>query len=122
MAIDQQLIDHMFGLISLPRERGLGDDAIKGYMAELFSIIAVHALHAGMHFKHEAYRNEREYRFLRVYPHEARSVPVKHRNRVGTSIKYEEFNWPAVSVCPVRCILIGPACAMVHSLQSCYRT
>ena len=109
MSIDQQLIDQMFGLISLPRGRGLSKDAINGYMGELFSLIAVHALHAGMHFKHEAYRHESEYRFLRVYPPETPSVRVKRRDHAGTSIKYEEFYWAAASALPLRRIVIGPA-------------
>ena len=109
MSIDQQLIDQMFGLISLPRGRGLSNQAINAYMGELFSLIAVHALHAGLHFKHEGYRHESEYRFLRVYPPETPSVRVKRRDRAGTSIKYEDFSWAAASVSPLRRIVIGPA-------------
>jgi len=109
MSIDQQLIDAMFGLISLPRGWGLSNEAINGYMGELFSLIAVHALHAGLHFKHEGYRHESEYRFLRVYPPETPSLRVKRRDRAGISIKYEEFNWAAAGVSPLRRIVIGPA-------------
>jgi hypothetical protein len=107
--IHERLIDRMFGLISLPRGRGLGDDAINGYMAELFSVTTVHALHAGLYFKHEAYRNEREYRFLRVYPPETPSSRVKLRDRAGRALKYEEFDWKGAEIDPLQCIVIGPA-------------
>src|ERR1700733_1256632 len=56
---------------------------INGYMADLFTITAVHALHAGLHFKLEAYRHEQEYRFLRVYPPETPSPRAKVRDRAG---------------------------------------
>jgi hypothetical protein len=79
-------------------------------MGELFSLMAVHALHAGLHFKHEAYRHESEYRFLRVYPPKQPSVMLKRRERAGASIKYEEFNWAAASLSPLRRIIAGPAC------------
>jgi hypothetical protein len=117
MSIDQQLIDQMFPLISLPRGRGLPKDAINGFMGELFSLMAVHALHAGLHFKHEAYRHESEYRFLRVYPPEQPSVRLKHRQRTGASIGYEEFKWVVASISPLRRIVAGPACNFNQAAQ-----
>jgi hypothetical protein len=106
--IHRNIIDKMFALISLPHHRDLGDDAINAYVAELYTLITVHALHAGLHFKHGAYANEQEYRFMQVYP--ASNQPtVKLRTRSYSSIPYREFDWKNAGRNVLKKIVIGPA-------------
>jgi hypothetical protein len=64
--IHRQLIEKMFHLIPLAHARGLPDDVKKAYMAQLATELASRAVHAVLFFKHEAYSNEREYRFLEM--------------------------------------------------------
>jgi hypothetical protein len=45
--IQRSIIEKMFDLISLPRGKGLADDAIKGYVTQLYTLTTVHALHIG---------------------------------------------------------------------------
>jgi hypothetical protein len=65
--IHRKIIGAMFDLISLPRGRRLDKGVINAYMTELTTLLMVHALHAAVHFKHEAYNNEKEYRFLEAH-------------------------------------------------------
>jgi hypothetical protein len=116
--LHRQLINRVFELISLPRGRGLSTQTINGYMADLFTITAVHALHVGLHFKHEAYRHEQEYRFLRVYPPETPSPRAKVRDRAGASVKFETFDWNCDRPSPLRRIVLGPAADIVEGIKS----
>ena len=109
IAIDQAIIDRMFGLISLPRGRKMTDDAIKGFMAQLYTLVTVHGLHAGLHFKHEAYANEEEYRFMQVYPPASKPIVTKLRTRSGLPVRYLEFDWSAAGGSVLSDIIIGPA-------------
>jgi hypothetical protein len=107
--IHRGIIEQMSGLISLPRGRGLSGDSISGYMAELYTLITVHALHAGLHFKHEAYSNEQEYRFMQVHPPADQPLVTKLRTRSYSSIRYQEFDWKSAGRNVLKKIVIGPA-------------
>ncbi len=77
-------------------------------MVELSVALAANALHAVLFFKHEAYNNEREYRFLEV--HRADAPPqVKLRSRPYSLIRYREFDWKSAAAEALRKIVIGPA-------------
>jgi hypothetical protein len=110
--IHRNIIEKMFALISLPRGRDLGDDAIKGYMAELYTLISVHALHAGLHFKHEAYANEQEYRFMQVHPPGNQPLVTKLRTHSYSSIRYQEFDWKDAGRNVLKKIVIGPSASV----------
>jgi hypothetical protein len=107
--VQRQLIEKMFGLISLPKGRNLSGDVIVAYMVELLTTLASHASHAVLFFKHEAYSNEKEYRFLEV--HRADAEPVHElRTRPYSLIRYREFDWKSSSAAnTLKQIVIGPA-------------
>jgi hypothetical protein len=107
--IQHGIVEKMFDLISLPRGKGLGDDAIIGYIAQLLTLTTVHALHAGLHFKHEAYENEQEYRFMQVHPPGSQPLVTKLRTRSYSSIRYQEFDWKSAGRDVLKKIVIGPA-------------
>jgi len=107
--IHRDIIEKMFSLISLPRGRDLGGDAIKAYWAELYTQITVHALHAGLHFKHEAYFNEKEYRFMHVYPAADQPLETKLYTRSYSSVRYQEFDWKSAGGNVLKKIVVGPA-------------
>jgi len=107
--IQRGIIEKMFDLISLPRGKGLSEDAIIGYMAELHSLSTVNALHAGLHFKHEAYANEQEYRFMQVHPPGNQPLGTKLRTRSSSSIRYLQFDWKSAGKDVLKKIVIGPA-------------
>jgi len=107
-AIYKQIIDSMFDLISLPWKRGLPKDVTNAYMGELEFWLTYHVLQAILFFKHEAYSNELEYRFLQIF--RADSEPeVKFRQRPYSLVRYREFDWKKKVPLALRKIMVGPA-------------
>jgi hypothetical protein len=107
--IQRQIIDLAFPLISLPRGRKLDSDILQAYMMELSVLVSLHTLRASLFFKHEAYRNEREFRFMQL--HRADIVPpsVRLRARRSTLVKYRDFDWKSAAPAALTRIVIGPA-------------
>jgi hypothetical protein len=114
--IHRKLVGAMFDLISLPRGRGLDGGVIQAYMAELTTLLMVHALHAALHFKHEAYNNEKEYRFLEVHAVD-KPPKVELRVRHYSLIKYRQFNWKSVAAESLKRIVVGPAADYENASQ-----
>ena len=105
-----QIVDSVFHLISLPRGRDLESAVMHAYMDNLEVSFLLHAVRAVLFFKHEAYANEREYRFLQV--NRAGNVPppeVKYRSRPYGLIRYREFDWRSRSEAALKSIMVGPA-------------
>jgi hypothetical protein len=113
--IHRQLIEKAFGLISLPKGRQLSGDAIVTYMNELLTTLASHVLHAVLFFKHPAYTNEKEYRFLEV--HRADAMPPHGlKDRPYSLIRYREFAWRSAAAA-LKEIVVGPADRSGKTLQ-----
>jgi hypothetical protein len=94
--------------VSLPRGRSLDSVTIEAYMAKLTVSFMLQLLNAGLHFKHAAYNNEKEYRFLEVYPID---LPPQFKLRVRnySFIHYREFDWKTTAADALKEIVIGPA-------------
>jgi hypothetical protein len=108
-ALQGQIIDLAFPLISLPRGRSLGSDALREYMTELSVLVSLHTLRASLFFKHEAYRNEQEYRFMQLHRADIAAPGVKLRARRHALVKYREFEWKSVAPAALTQIVAGPA-------------
>jgi hypothetical protein len=107
-AIQSQIVEKMRNLMMLPAERDLKKAAINVYMAELQMLLTLHILQTILFFKHEAYANEREFRFLQI--HKANEPPpVKVRARRYALVKYREFDWRSVAPDALKKIVVGPA-------------
>jgi hypothetical protein len=107
--LQRRIIDTAFPLISLPRGRNLASEAIRGYMSNLSILVLLHCLRASLFFKHEAYRNEQEYRFMQLHRADIAAPDVKLRARRHSLVKYREFDWRAAAPEALRQIVIGPA-------------
>lgn len=107
--IHRQMIESMFGLISLPRGRNLDSATINSYMKELSVLLSVHALRAALFFKHAAYKNEMEYRFLQVHQADVPPPEVKQRYRSYELVRYREFDWKRLYAGALKQIIVGPA-------------
>lgn len=108
--LDGRLVERMFRLISLPRGKALSSDGVHEYMGELRALLAKHTLLVGLFFKHEAYNNEQEYRFIQI--HRGGSMPapeVKFRSRPYSLVRYREFDWRSLAAGALKEIVIGPA-------------
>lgn len=97
----RRIIEKMLELISLPCSRAV--------QAAWYTYLTVHALSAGLHFKHEAYSNEQEYRFLEAHGIESPVPGIKLRPRRYSLVKYREFNWRKAVPEALNQIVIGPA-------------
>jgi Protein of unknown function (DUF2971) len=92
-----------------PRGRNLESDVIRGYMSNLSVLVSLHCLRAALFFKHEAYRNEQEYRFMQLHRADVAVPDVNLRARRHSLVKYREFDWKAAAPAALRRIVIGPA-------------
>jgi hypothetical protein len=108
--LQTDIIDKMFHLISLPHGKKLDSPTLHEYMRELLVLTSMHCLRSALFFKHEAYSNEVEYRFLQVHmagPHPA--PDVKYRTRPYELVRYREFDWRTVAASSLKKIVVGPA-------------
>lgn len=108
LGIQGQIVEKMHNLIMLPTGRKLKNAAINVYMAELQVLLTLHILQTILFFKHEAYADEREFRFLQI--HKANEPPtVEVRARRYGLVKYREFDWRSVAPDALKKIVVGPA-------------
>jgi hypothetical protein len=62
-------------------------------MRELLVFHSMNVIRGIMFFKHEAYREEREYRFQQLFRYDRAAPNVKYRQRSYSLVRYREFNW-----------------------------
>ena len=89
--------------------KALTGDVLQAYLAELGVLMASHAMHAWLFFKHPAYANEREYRFLRVFEAGEPAPGLRMRMRPYDLTRYIEFDWRSGSPRTLRSVVVGPA-------------
>lgn len=107
--IHEQLVAKTIPIISAPRGKKLSADMISQFMVLLSVRLATSCFMASLFFKHEAYSNEQEYRFLQIYPAN-KSVPnLKFRRRPYSLVRYREFDWKSAAAASVKEIICGPA-------------
>lgn len=96
-------------VLALPSGRNLNDSVVREFIATLSTAFSIAALHSALLFKHEAYRNEDEYRFLHARkPAELRD-DLKRRARGSQIIHFWEFAWKEHWPNALREVVIGPA-------------
>jgi hypothetical protein len=101
-------VEKALPLISLPRSRAMDKATRSLYLQYLPSILAVQTIQISSHFKHESYENEKEYRFLQIFPENGRP-DVKIRTRPNRLIRYIEYDWRAHAPDALRTVWVGPA-------------
>ena len=105
-----QIADKLFQFLSLPCNLAAGP--------EWYTQLTLKALEAGMHFKHPAYINEQEYRFLEAHPIHQPVPDLKFKPHRPYSLgKYREFDWRQSAPDALQQIIIGPAADRQKSLQ-----
>jgi hypothetical protein len=106
----RQIIDEARPLITIHRGKEMTSEAEIEYLNTLLNIVAWQVLRVAVFFKHPAYCNEQEYRFLELC--ETGAVPdIKYRARRYTLIRYKAFDWRSVAPDSLKQIVIGPASA-----------
>ena len=108
VGMDHQIIEGMFELLSLPRGAKLQGTAITAYMVSLQILLTLHTLLPALFFKHRAYSNEKEYRFMQMLS-KKEPLAVKLRFRPYSLVRYREFNWRGSAAEALTTIVVGPA-------------
>jgi len=78
-------------------------------MADLLVTHALHVIRGIMFFKHEAYKNEKEYRFQQLFRYDKPAPALKYRQRPCSLVRYREFDWRPGTSSALKKIVIGPA-------------
>jgi hypothetical protein len=108
--LQTKIIDAMFPLLALSTGRQVEPPALYDYRVDLLAATCMHCLRAAVYFKHEAYVNEAEYRFLHNETDPKNPEPeVKFRSRPYELVRYREFHWAAGARSALTKVIIGPA-------------
>ena len=108
--VQTDITNNMFHLISLPHGKKLDSPTLHEYMGNLLVLTWMHCLRSALFFKHEAYSNEAEYRFLQIHMAGPHAPPeVKYRTRPYELVRYREFDWRATAAKSLKQIVVGPA-------------
>jgi hypothetical protein len=119
----RDIVERVFDLTFLTRGRSLPEIAVMDYTAKLATWLMVNFLDASLYFKHEAYNNEQEYRFLDIYPTQQKPL-AETRVRHCSLIKYTEFDWRTHAPVSLKRIVIGPTADQEKAIefaQACLR-
>jgi Protein of unknown function (DUF2971) len=103
------LIDLVDPLISLPRATRVRGDPLHAYMMDLLVYHSMEVIRGVMFFKHEAYHNEKEYRFQQLFRRDKPAPRVKYRRRGTSLVRYREFDWRKLAPSSLKKIVVGPA-------------
>ncbi|HXL98453.1 MAG TPA: DUF2971 domain-containing protein [Rhizomicrobium sp.] len=107
--IQNDLVCRIVPLIASPEGRGLAAADLNDYMKELSISLSVPTIRAALFFKHPAYLNEQEYRFLELRSINAKKDDVKSKVRGYSTIRYLEFDWKKSAASSLKEIVVGPA-------------
>jgi len=112
--LQRGLVKELFLKIQWHSFKFLDEDA---YFDNLLFPLINHGLYRSLHFKHKAYKNEHEYRFLQIFPHDQPPPEVKLRSRDYSLVSYREFDWRSVAAKALREIKIGPSADKEKAMQ-----
>ena len=108
-----EIADKMVPIIPLAFTTGLNSFMFGNcgnvYRSELSVAHAANAAWGVFFFKHEAYKNENEYRFLQVYGRDHKGLDVKYRRRAYSLVRYRAFDWKSTAPGALSLIRVGPA-------------
>ena len=105
----ENLTKETISFIETPRGKDLPPQEIANFLAALSDRLAASCILLSLCFKHEAYVNEQEYRFLQSYPITAQLPELLFRTRPYALVRDQEFNWKKVAASSIKEIVCGPA-------------
>jgi hypothetical protein len=76
---------------------------------ELIPRFTTSCLHLSTFFKHKAYANENEYRYMEIHNADQPIDNLLYRRRRYSLIRYREFDWKSLGPGALKEIIIGPA-------------
>jgi len=115
--VQTALVELVDPLISLPRTTCVRGDPLHAYMMDLLVYHSMDVIRGVMFFKHEAYKNEKEYRFQQLFRRDKPAPDVKHRRRGTSLVRYREFDWRKLAPGSLKKIVIGPAADRIKAAR-----
>jgi Protein of unknown function (DUF2971) len=115
--IHHQFVEMIFPLITLPNGRQLSHNVTTEYLTELRVVLAKQVAQSVLFYKHEAYSNEQEYRFLQLHRANVPPAGMKFRARRYSLVRYTEFDWRSVAPDALKRIVIGPSADHQRAVQ-----
>lgn len=111
-----EIINAGVSLIRLALGKDLTQEQRTIFMVQFSTMFSVFFLNASIYFKHEAYENEEEFRFLQTY---RKDLPPNHliRSRPYSLVRYREVSWKTVAAKSLRRIVVGPAADFTKARQ-----
>ena len=103
----RQLVEKAFALVSCASKLKVLNIE-QDYLVALSAQLASHVIYTSLHFKHNGYRSEQEYRFLQVISFIA-PFAMSHYFRKDEVVKYTKMNWVDGETSALTGIFIGPA-------------
>jgi len=101
----KERIKALFRDIPLKREEFSDDKLLSD---ELMRSLVTGSLVTALYFKHAAYINEQEYRFLQIYSVDSHPI-LKKRCHNYSLIEYREFDWLNLAPKALKKIIVGPS-------------
>ena len=105
----ERLVVATIPAISTPQGMGLEQGKILEFLKLLSVSLALQCVHISLFFKHESYSNEREYRFLQIFPADKPVLDLKLRSRPYSLVPYREFDWKGGAADSIKELVVGPA-------------
>ena len=115
--IHRKFVEMIFPLITLPNGRQLPHEVTSAYWTELTVVLAMHVVRSALFYKHEAYSNEKEYRFLQLHRADMPPLEVKFRARPCSLVRYRDFDWRSLAPEALKRIVIGPSADHQRAVQ-----
>jgi len=107
--IYKQIMVEVLPLSEMPEGRGLNNATINKFMNELAIPLSISILRTALFFKHTAYKNEKEHRFLQTRSMEQPVDDLRYRARLNSVLRFTELDWKIEGQHLLREIVIGPA-------------
>jgi hypothetical protein len=105
----ERLVRPAMQILEWAANRKLPETLVRTFLSSIADPLGIASLHVAMLFKHPAYRNEDEYRFMHIRPTDAKADAFKYRARGSSLIRYAEFDWRKHCPDALREVAIGPA-------------
>ncbi len=87
------------------------------FLAQLSIRFAIQSIRASLYFKHTAYKNECEYRFLQLHQKYDALTGIQTRCRPYRLVRYMEFPWRDMALDSLKEIVVGPAAEKIVAQQ-----
>jgi hypothetical protein len=104
----QEIFSRFESHVTTIQNKQLTDDIANYFLTQLYRFLYVTTLRTSVFFKHKAYINEKEYRFLHLHRSDSLD-PFKYRSRPYSLVRYKEFDWKSSAGSALKEIVIGPA-------------